>query len=91
LLWQALRCQRLSVSFRRQVVLQGCIVDFYASAAGLIVEVDGSWHSHRAQRDARRERLLRAAGYHVLHVTAEEVLHSLPNVVNRIRAALATN
>jgi very-short-patch-repair endonuclease len=89
LLWQALRCRQLGVSFRRQVVLQGYIADFYASTAGLIVEVDGSWHSNRAQRDARRERVLCAAGYRVLHVTGDEVLHSLPTVVSRIRTALA--
>jgi len=50
----------------------------------LIVEVDGGWHSNRVRRDARRERVLRAAGYRVLRVTADEVLHALPDVVGRI-------
>jgi very-short-patch-repair endonuclease len=69
--------------------LQGYIVDYYACAAKLIVEVDGDWHSKRARRDARRERVLRAAGYRVLRVTVEEVLHALPSVLARIREALA--
>jgi len=65
-LWQALRCRQLGVSFRRQVVLQGYVADFYASAVRLIVEVDGTWHAKRGQQDARRERELVAAGYRVL-------------------------
>jgi very-short-patch-repair endonuclease len=89
LLWQELRCRKQGVVFRRQVVLQGYIADFYASSAGLIVEVDGGWHATRSRRDARRDRVLGAAGYRVLRVTAEEVLHSLPTVVAQVRAALA--
>jgi len=88
-LWQALRCGQLGVSFRRQVVLQGYITDFYASAVRLIVEVDGGWHDHRVQKDARRERILQAAGYRLLRATAAEVLGALPSVVARIRPAVA--
>jgi len=75
--------------FRRQVVLQGYIADFYACSDALVVEVDGSWHGKRERRDARRERTLRAAGYRVLRVSAEDVLRSLPSVVARIREAIA--
>ena len=89
LLWEQLRCGKQGVVFRRQVVLQGYIVDYYACTAKLIVEVDGGWHSNRLRRDARRERVLRGAGYRMLRVTAEDVLHSLPSVVARIREALA--
>jgi very-short-patch-repair endonuclease len=88
-LWQALRCRQLGVSFWRQVVLQGYVADLYASEVRLIVEVDGSWHGKREQKDARRERTLHAAGYRVLRVTAEEVSHSLSGVAARIRAAVA--
>ena len=89
LLWEQLRCGRQGGVFRRQVVLQGYIADYYACAAKLIVEVDGGWHSKRAQRDARRDRALRVAGYRVLRVAAEHVLHSLPSVLARVRVALA--
>jgi very-short-patch-repair endonuclease len=40
-LWLALRAGQLGVQFRRQVVVQGYIVDFFAPAARLVVEVDG--------------------------------------------------
>ncbi len=87
LLWQELRCGKLGIIFRRQVVLQGYICDFYACSARLIVEVDGSAHVKRARHDARRDRVLRGAGYRVLRIPAEEVLHSLPDVVAQLRAA----
>src|SRR5690606_23953927 len=85
MLWHALRANRLGVTFRRQVSLQGYIADFYACSAKLIVEVDGNWHVKRHYHDARRERTLRAAGYRILHVTAHEVLHALPQVAARVR------
>ena len=88
LLWQVLRAGRLGVTFRRQVVLQGYVADFYACSHKLIAEVDGNWHAKRQARDARRERTLRASGYRLLHVTASEVAHSLPLVVTRVRQAL---
>ena len=89
IMWHVLRAGRLGVTFRRQVILQGYIADFYACSAKLIVEVDGNWHAKRQRRDARRERTLRAAGYRILHVTGHEVMHSLPQVVARVRQALA--
>jgi very-short-patch-repair endonuclease len=88
LLWRALRCRQLGVTFRRQVVLQGYIADFYASSARLIVEVDGPWHARRTHRDARRDRVLTFAGYRILRVTEHQVLSALPKVVARIRAAI---
>ena len=44
-LWAALRASQLGTRFRRQVVLLGYIVDFYAPAAQLVVEVDGAHHA----------------------------------------------
>ena len=87
-LWSALRGCQQGVVFRRQVVLQGYVVDFHACSAGLAVEVDGSWHDGRTRLDARRDRVLFAAGYRVLRFSDAEVLSDLPSVVARIRAAL---
>jgi len=88
LLWQALRCSQLGVAFRRQVVLQGYIADFYACSVRLIVEVDGGWHCARVRADARRDRVLAAAGYQVLRVAEQDVLSAPVQVVARIRAAI---
>jgi very-short-patch-repair endonuclease len=88
LLWQSLRGGKLGVTFRRQVVLQGYIADYYASAVRLVVEVDGAWHGPRAAADRRRDRILTAAGYRILRVSAERILTSLPEVLACIRAAV---
>jgi Protein of unknown function (DUF559) len=68
--------------------LQGYIVDYYASAVRLIVEVDGAWHVPRAAADRRRDRVLTAAGYRIVRGSAERVLTSLPEVLTCIRAAV---
>ena len=88
ILWQVLRRKPLGICFRRQVVLQGYIADFYAAEARFIVEVDGAYHAQRARADARRDRQLQAAGYRVLYITAGSVLTNLPSVIAKIRAAL---
>jgi very-short-patch-repair endonuclease len=87
-LWQELRSAKLGVTFRRQVPLGAAIVDFYASSAKLIVEVDGAYHEGRARADARRDRALGQRGCRVLRIPAEVVLHNLLEAVARIRAAL---
>ena len=89
LLWEQLRSSRQGVAFLRQVFLQGFVADFYACAARLIVEVDGASHVGRAHADARRDRVLVAAGYRVLRVPEQDVLSALPRVMARIRAAIA--
>jgi very-short-patch-repair endonuclease len=91
LLWQALCRSQQGVAFRRQVVLQGYVADFYACVVRLIVEVDGAWHCGRARSDARRDRVLGAAGYRVLRVSEQDVLSALPQVVARIRAAIGAS
>lgn len=51
-----------------------------------IVEVDGGYHARREAADTRRDAKLRRVGYRVLRVRAREVLHELPEVLERIPA-----
>lgn len=88
-LWEALRCRKLGVQFRRQVVFGNFILDFVAPAARLVVEVDGAYHAERRGADERRDRKLRRAGLTVLRLPAELVLTDLAAAVARVRAALA--
>ena len=89
LLWSALKARQLGVQFRPEVLLGGrFIVDFFALAAGLVVEVDGGYHSRRRAADASRDRKLRRLGYRVVRVQAELVLRDLPAAVALVRAAL---
>ena len=88
LLWGALRGSRLGVAFRRQVVIGEFIADFCAPSRRLVVEVDGEYHEHRRDADARRDRRLEAAGYRVVHVAAEVVRKDLAAAVEVVRGAL---
>ena len=83
-LWQALRGGKLGVRFRRQHAIGRFIVDFMCLPAKLIVEVDGGIHSVQTGRDDERETLLRCAGYQVLRVSNDEVLHNLDQVLQKI-------
>jgi very-short-patch-repair endonuclease len=88
-LWAALRGSQLGTRFRRQVVMAGYIVDFFAPAARLVVEVDGAHHTRQRGADGRRDRALAAVGLAVLRLPAHVVLNSLSVAVQLIATALA--
>jgi very-short-patch-repair endonuclease len=79
------------VQFRRQVVVHGFIVDFFAPAARLVVEVDGAHHTRQRGADKRRDQALAAAGLSTLRLPAELVLRSLPGASQLVARALASN
>jgi very-short-patch-repair endonuclease len=88
-LWQLLKGRQLGVSFKRQVPLLGYIVDFYASEAKLVVEVDGGYHAERVALDAKRQRRLELVGYCVVRLASELVLQHRQVALERVRVALA--
>lgn len=91
LLFQAVRGNRLGVTVRRQVPLLGrFIADLFVPDLQLVIEVDGGYHTQRPEADARRDRALARAGYHVLRIEAERVMSDLPGPVERIRNAIGT-
>ena len=86
-LWFRLRRKQLhGVQFYRQKPLGDYIVDFYAPAAGLVVEVDGSQHLEDAAMlaDAQRTAVLRNMGLHVLRFDNRQVLLETDAVIERI-------
>ena len=87
---QRLAPRARSMRFRRQVLLGPFIVDFFAPAASLVVEVDGGIHRAQVQRDALRDAALEARGHRVVHLDAELVLHDVAGAIARIRSALAS-
>jgi len=80
ILWNALRDRRFrGVKFRRQHVLHPYIVDFFASALKLTVEVDGAYHWDRVADDAARDLDLAAYyGVRVVRIDARLVERDLP-------------
>ncbi len=86
-LWQSLRRKQvLGVQFYRQKPIGEYIVDFYAPAVGLVVEVDGSQHFEPDQerRDQARTSFLESQGLQVLRFSNLEVLQKLDSVTEHI-------
>jgi very-short-patch-repair endonuclease len=86
-LWFRLRRKQLhGVQFYRQKPLGNYIVDFFAPAVRLVVEVDGGQHLEAAAMaaDARRTDVLCSMGLHVLRFDNREVLLETDAVVEAI-------
>ncbi|PLP59002.1 hypothetical protein CYK37_10870 [Mesorhizobium loti] len=87
LLWQALRNRQLDgLKFKRQVPLDGYILDFVCFEARLIIEVDGSQHAD-SQRDAVRDRHFEEQGFRVLRFWNDEVEKNIDAVCSAILQA----
>jgi very-short-patch-repair endonuclease len=90
-LWKALRGRQLAnAKFRRQHRFCNYICDFYCAEARLVVECDGSWHDTPGQRerDAQRDRVMRAHGMIVLRFRNEHIFNDLNAVLREITAHL---
>ena len=89
ILWQAIRGRRLEgVKFRREQPIGLFIVDFFAAAQRLIVEVDGPIHDTQVEADARRQELLESLGFRFVRIKSEVVERDLPRALDMIRAAI---
>ncbi len=89
-LWQRLRCNALGHKFYRQYVIGDFIVDFLCHDDGLIVEVDGAYHSEPQviENDERRTEFLQSMGYRVLRFSNEEVMFDTDSVIEEIEKEL---
>ncbi|KQY20978.1 endonuclease domain-containing protein [Rhizobium sp. Root483D2] len=88
LLWQAVRNRQLEgFKFKRQVPLDGYILDFVCFEARLIVEVDGSQHAENS-RDLVRDAFFRGQGFRILRFWNDEVVQNLDAVCLAILAEL---
>lgn len=92
--WNAVRAHRLmGLSFRRQMPIEGYIVDFACPSYRLIVEIDGATHSFDQQiiRDEQRDAALAALGWKVIRFTNDEVLSHLDDVCTHIVRLVGMN
>ncbi len=76
--------------FRRQVPIDGYIVDFACFGSRLVIEIDGGQHSEDAHavKDARRDAHLKAEGFRVLRVWNSDVDENFDGVMDAIIVAL---
>lgn len=87
ILWHRLRRKQIhGIQFYRQRPLGKYIVDFYAPAAKLVIELDGLQHftpEHQAY-DKQRDWFLNQQGLHVLRFNNLEVTRALESVMQVI-------
>lgn len=86
ILWEALRWKSIGVKFLRQHIIGDYIADFVSREGGLIIEVDGGYHSERtqAENDEIRTADLERMGYCVMRFTNEEVINETDEVIRQI-------
>ena len=87
LLWQKLRRKQiLGLQFYRQKPILNFIVDFYCSAADLVIECDGGQHYTEDGRSADqiRDQALSELGLVVLRFSNGQILTEIDVVVEQI-------
>jgi len=87
-LWSYLKNKQLKgYKFRRQHPLHLFIVDFYFHELGLVIEVDGDYHSEKEQmdKDEKRTELINFQGIKVIRFTNKEVMENINEVINQIK------
>jgi very-short-patch-repair endonuclease len=83
-LWAVLRAGRLQgLKFKRQVPLDGYVLDFVCYEAKLIVEADGGQHSD-AEGDRVRDAHFAAEGYLTLRFWNNDTMERIDSVATRI-------
>jgi very-short-patch-repair endonuclease len=90
-LWAILRGKQFAgLRFRRQHPLGPYIVDFYCSAAKLVIELDGGQHStdENMAYDAARDGWLKSQGYRVLRFSNEDFLKHRDMIVEAVGRAI---
>jgi very-short-patch-repair endonuclease len=81
-MWQALRSHRLrSFHFRRQQIIGSYIVDFFCSAARVVIELDGAIHREQMEYDQARDEYLCALGLKVLRFSNDDVRADMSRVL----------
>ena len=85
-IWNIVKAKKLGVKFLRQHIIGNYIVDFVCQENGLVIEVDGGYHSEPKQQedDAIRTAFLSEQGFNVIRFTNEEVLFNIEYVINEI-------
>jgi very-short-patch-repair endonuclease len=89
-LWSRLRGQQFrEFKFRRQAPIGPSIVNFAYFERKVIVELDGSQHAVRVEKDEARTRWLVSQGFRVLRFWNHEVFEDLDTILEGIWLALA--
>ena len=82
ILWNQLKSRKMrGYKFRRQVTIGKYIVDFFCPALMLVIEVDGSSHNEKIEKDIKRQNELERLDMSFLRFTEGDVRNSLDGVL----------
>jgi len=84
LLWIEIKNRSLGYEFHRQVPILNFIVDFYCHELKLAIEIDGSSHDHKYEKDRSRQSDLEALGVVFARFEEIEVRKNMGNVLRVI-------
>ena len=86
--WFLLRDRSLGLKFRRQVAIDGCVVDFFCFEKRLAIELDGGVHSQPSQirRDVAKDAYLAKLGIRVLRLPNGLVSEDPERFVRKVQA-----
>jgi len=84
-LWRELKKYGAGFRFTRQYPIGHWFADFCCRQRRVVVELDGSSHELRVEKDAMRDEAFRELGYVVLRFFNLEVLDDMPLCLERIR------
>lgn len=89
-MWDILRRDSLGYKFRRQHIVGDCILDFVNLETGLVIEIDGDYHTAPEQKDKDDVRTadLQRLGFSVIRFRNEEVINRPAEVEAIIKNAL---
>ncbi|HOS39937.1 MAG TPA: DUF559 domain-containing protein [Spirochaetota bacterium] len=90
--WGRVRNRKFkSLKFRRQQVIDGCIVDFYCEELKLSVEIDGSVHDNEQQvtYDTHRDKILSHRGIRIVRLRNEAVLADVDRALDELYESIS--
>ena len=90
ILWsQVLKAKNFhGLRFNRQFPIDNYIADFICRKLKLIIEVDGSSHDYKKDKDRKRDLRLNELGYRVVRISESDVVYDLNNAIKIIESAL---
>jgi len=93
-LWQHIRRKQIAgIQFYRQKPLAQFIVDFYAPAVNLVIEIDGSQHliPENQAKDKEREIYLNSLGLFIIRFSNIEIMENITGVIEHIYQYIISN
>jgi very-short-patch-repair endonuclease len=88
--WNMLRDRRMfGYRFKRQVVFDGFVLDFFCNELRLAIEIDGPIHETQKEYDAMRQIIIEQEDVHFIRLTTQEIEESPEKLTEAIEAHIA--